>query len=322
VNHALHLSKAAILFAFAIDVLLGDPKWLPHPVALIGRIVSYGERILLRGDGRGNLWRGAMLTVSVAALTAAMTWSSICVFDYISTRLGVLAAILIAWTTIAARSLDDAALTIEDRLAARDLAGARVAIPALVGRDPESLDCEGMIRATIESLAENASDAIIAPLFYLFVAGPVGAMVYKAVNTLDSMIGYRDQRYIYFGRFAARLDDVANFVPARITAVCIALSALPINGRVRDAIATCFRDASKHASPNAGWPEAAMAGALGVQLGGNAVYQGALEERASIGDAKRPLQISDIPLARTVVRVSTMLAFAMLATSRYFFVAR
>ena len=128
-----------------------------------------------------------------------------------------------------------------------------------------------MIRATLESLAENASDAIVAPLMYLVIAGPVGAIVYKAINTLDSMIGYRNDRYLYFGRAAARLDDVANLLPSRITAGCLAIAALILNGRGRNAINACFSDASKHASPNAGWPEAAMAGALGVQLGGAAL---------------------------------------------------
>jgi adenosylcobinamide-phosphate synthase len=259
--------------------------------------------------------------VFVLSIAAASSAFIIILFTQIGWWLGATVAIIISWTTIAARGLDDAALAVEIELSAKNLQGARSAMPALVGRDPETLDCEGMIRATIESLAENASDAIVAPLMYLFIAGPVGAIIYKAINTLDSMIGYRNDRYIYFGRVAARLDDLANLIPSRMTAGCIAIAASILSRRGRNALASCFRDASKHASPNAGWPEAAMAGALGVQLGGAAVYDGDVEARAFFGDSDRALQVADIRTARQMVRVTTIVALAAIALGRFLVVS-
>lgn len=320
-SYAFHLSTTEILAACALDVFLGDPKWLPHPVVLIGRIAGWGEEMIWRHDGQRNIWRGAALVVFVLSIVATITLLLIIILTRIAWWLGAAAAIVISWTTIAARGLDDAALAIETWLSAKDLAGARSAMPALVGRDPEALDCEAMIRATIESLAENASDAIVAPLMYLFIAGPVGAMTYKVINTLDSMIGYRTDRYIYFGRVAARLDDLANLLPSRITAGCIAIAATLLNGRGRSSLASCFKDASKHASPNAGWPEAAMAGALGVQLGGAAIYDGQAEPRAFLGDDDRAMEVSDIRLARRMVRVSAIVALAVIALCRYVIVS-
>jgi adenosylcobinamide-phosphate synthase len=317
VSRAFYLSTPAIFAAFVLDIFLGETTLLPHPVVLIGWSVRWGERLLRRSDGRQNLWRGAILTIFITSFTAAVTCLIVAAFGLIVWWLAAAAGILIAWTTIAGRSLDEAALAVESKLAANDLPGARNAMPALVGRDPQSMDCEQMIRATLESLAESASDGVVAPLLWLFVAGPAGAIAYKAINTLDSMIGYRDDRYIYFGRVAAKLDDTANFIPARITAACIAGASAILNGRGRNALSTCFRDASSHASPNAGWPESAIAGALGVQLGGAAVYEGELEARALLGDDERAVQIDDVRVARQIVRFSAILALIASAMFRY-----
>ena len=173
-----------------------------------------------------------------------------------------------------------------------------------------------MIRATVESLAENLSDGIIAPLFFLFAGGPVAAIAYKAINTLDSMIGYRDARYLYFGRAAAKIDDVANYIPARLSAVCIAAAAAFTTGRPPPALRICLADARKHLSPNAGFPEAAMAGALGVELGGDAIYGGEVERRAVLGTAERELTVEDIAVARGILPVATALAFVAVALAR------
>jgi adenosylcobinamide-phosphate synthase len=190
-------------------------------------------------------------------------------------------------------------------------------MPALAGRDPLSLDRAAMIRATVESVAENTSDGVVAPLFFLFVAGPVGAIAYKAINTLDSMIGHRNDRYLHFGRFAARLDDVANWIPARIAALCIFAGSELWLRRGRQAYAICRRDANKHESPNAGYPEAAMAGGLGIQLGGLAVYEGESVERAVLGDAECPSTIDDIASARMIFRIATAAAFLAMAALRF-----
>jgi adenosylcobinamide-phosphate synthase len=314
--HALHLSTTLIALALLLDVLLGDPRWLPHPARMIGAAISWGEGALHTGDAQEDLRRGAVLAAAVVALSAGVTWAIIETCDRIDPAMGALAALAIAWTTLAARGLDSAAREVQDALSRGDETAARRAMPALVGRDPGSLDREAMIRATVESVAENASDGVIAPLLFLFVAGPVGAIAYKAINTLDSMIGHHDERYTYFGRFAARLDDLANWVPARTAALCIIGASEAWSRRGGNAYSVWRRDAGKHESPNAGHPEAAMAGGLGIQLGGAAVYDDEKIERALLGDSEGPAMVEAIAGARTIFRIATLIAFMAVAAIR------
>jgi adenosylcobinamide-phosphate synthase len=305
-----------ILAALALDALAGDPSWLPHPVVMIGRAIAWGERRLWCAHPRTSLITGLVLATGVTTLAAGTAWVMIASCGAAGPWLASLAAVLIAWTTLAMRGLDDAAKIVESGLRRDDDDAARIAMPALAGRDPDQLDRAGMIRATVESLAENLSDGIIAPLLFLFAGGPVAAIAYKAVNTLDSMIGYRDERYLHFGRAAAKIDDVVNYIPARLSAVCIVVAAAFTTGRPRPALRTCRADARKHLSPNAGFPEAAMAGALGVQLGGDAIYGGEVERRAVLGIAERELTVEDIAVARRILPVATALAFVALAFAR------
>ncbi|SRR5579885_26747 len=315
-THALHLSTALIAAAILLDCSLGDPAWLPHPVRIIGAAISRGETVLHTGDPRRDLGRGAILTVAIVALSATAAWALVALCDRLHPAVGALAAIAIAWTTLALRSLDRAAAEVQDALLRRDDGAARRAMPALVGRDPSCLDREGMVRAAVESVAENSSDGVVAPLLFLFIAGPAGAIAYKAVNTLDSMIGHRDARYAYFGKAAARLDDAANWIPARLTAVCIAAASELWLGRGRQALAICGRDARKHESPNAGYPEAAMAGGLGMRLGGPAIYEGEKIEHATLGDSECPVTIDDIASARMIFKIAAAIAFASFAAFR------
>jgi adenosylcobinamide-phosphate synthase len=317
VHAALYISTPLAGAALALDLLLGDPSWMPHPVRLIGRAVSFGETRLLTGEPRADLRRGAILAAAVVILSALATWAVIAAASAVSSASGQVAAVLIAWTTLALRGLDQASAEAERALGAGRDGVARAAMPALVGRDPAALDHEGMVRATVESVAENCSDGVIAPLFYLFVGGPAAAVAYKAVNTLDSMIGYRDARYLYFGRAAARIDDAANFVPARLTALGLAAAATLTLGRGGTALEACRADARKHASPNAGFPEAAMAGALGIELGGDAVYAGEIEHHAPLGRAERAPEVADIAKARRLMRVAVAFAFVAFGLARY-----
>jgi adenosylcobinamide-phosphate synthase len=298
-------------------LVLGDPLWIPHPVRLIGRAVSFGEARLRTGEPRADLWRGALLTSAVVIGTALAVWMAIAIASTAANWLGLAAAVLIAWTTLALHGLDRAAGEVEQALGRGHDDLARAAMPALVGRDPAILDRDAMVRATIESIAENCSDGVLAPLCFLFLGGPVLALAYKAINTLDSMIGYRDSRYLYFGRAAARLDDTANFIPARVTALCLAAAAALTLGRGGAAIGACRTDARLHASPNAGFPEATMAGALGIELGGDAVYAGEVEHRARLGRAERAASITDIAAARRLMRIATAIGFGLLAFLRY-----
>jgi adenosylcobinamide-phosphate synthase len=275
---------------------------------------------LRRGDPRRDLRGGAALAIVTIALVAFCTWALIAIAHTVAKPLAVITAIAIAWTTLALRGLDDAAHAVERALAENDEAGARRALPALVGRDPNALDRPGIVRATVESVAENTSDGVIAPLFFLFVGGPVAAMAYKAINTLDSMIGYRDDRYLYFGRWAARIDDAANYLPARLTALCMMVAAQFVTGRASQAWTVCRADARRHASPNAGFPEAAAAGALGIQLGGDATYGGEVERRAAMGSADRLPLVADITSMRSMMRIATAVAFCLFALLRALFV--
>jgi adenosylcobinamide-phosphate synthase len=318
VRDAVYIPSTIICAALLLDVILGDPPWLPHPVRLIGRSIAFGEAQLRTGSPRSDLWRGLVVALGVVVLWTLIAGMTIAVASMTGGNLlSKTAALLIAWTTLALNGLDRAAADVEGTLAAGREDLARAAMPALVGRDPAALNSEGIVRATVESVAENCSDGVIAPLLFLFVAGPVAAVGYKAINTLDSMIGYRDERYLYFGRAAARLDDAVNFVPARLTALCLMAAAALQLGRGCEALRACRSDASKHASPNAGFAEATMAGALGIELGGDAVYSGEVEHRERLGTAERQPVVADIATARRLIRIAVVIALCALALTRY-----
>jgi adenosylcobinamide-phosphate synthase len=317
VESGFYISTASIAAALALDLVIGDPSWMPHPVRAIGRAIALGEARLHTGEPRADFWRGALLASAVVILTALAAWIAIAIASAVANSLGLAAAVLIAWTTLALNGLDRAAGEVERTLGSGCEGLARAAMPALVGRDPATLDRDAMVRATVESVAENCSDGLLAPLCFLFVGGPVLALAYKAINTLDSMIGHLDERYIYFGRAAARLDDAANFVPARVTGLCLAAAAALTLGRGGAALDACRADAQKHASPNAGFPEATMAGALGIELGGDAVYAGEVEHRARLGRAERAPSVADIARARRLMRIATAIGFCLLALLRY-----
>ena len=306
-----------ILCAIALDALLGDPPWLPHPVRSIGTLIARGERMLWTGMARRDLRNGAVLAAAVVLISAVAAWAAIGFAGVFGKWFEWLAAVAIAWTTLAARGLDAAAGSVQRALGADDIAGARREVCALVGRDPEALDRAGLIRATIESVAENCSDGVIAPMFFLFVGGPVAAIAYKAINTLDSMVGYLDDRYYYFGCAPARLDDVANLLPARLTALCLIGAAAIVSRRAEAAYIACRESARLHHSPNAGFPESAIAGALGIQLGGAAVYSGEIEHRALLGVDERQPAVSDIATARTMARTAAVIAFCVFAATRW-----
>jgi adenosylcobinamide-phosphate synthase len=315
-NYAFHLPASLIVAAVALDLALGDPVWFPHPVRMIGWAIAASEIHIHTGNRRADLINGGLLSIALIAAAGLTAWATIAIGRTFNPYAGAVAATLIAWTTLAIRGLDDAAREVESCLNRGDEGAARYAIRALVGRDPETLDRQGLVRATIELIAEHLSDGFIAPLLFLAVAGPVAALAYKAINTLDSMIGYRDARYLYFGRIAARLDDVANLVPSRLTALTICLAAAIATGRAGGSLRACVADGSKHDSPNAGYPEAAMAGALGVQLGGDAFYSGVLERRPCFGHAELPLDLGALRSARNIVWVASAFSLALVLASK------
>jgi adenosylcobinamide-phosphate synthase len=313
-----------IVLALILDAVVGDMRWLfgvvPHPVVLIGRLIGFLDDKLNRA-GRGTatvLARGLVVTVLVAAVAAGSGWA-LC---WAAERLpyGVTLELFCVTVMIAQRSLYDHGRAVALALRRDGLVAGRKAVGHIVGRQTEALDEHGVARGAIESLSENFADGVVAPAFWYLILGLPGLFAYKAINTLDSMIGYRSERYRHFGMAAARLDDVVNLIPSRLAATLIALAAViaPTANPAR-AFKTMWRDAGKHDSPNAGWPEAAMAGALALALGGPREYLGGVAKTQWIGTGNPRANSQDIERALLLYGVTGllhMLFYATLATMR------
>jgi adenosylcobinamide-phosphate synthase len=297
-----------VLAALALDLVLGDPRWLPHPVRGIGWLAAAVEP-------RARRWipwprvAGVLAWLFVVGTAAGLAWAIWRVAGAAHPALADAAAVWIVYTTLAARDLARHSGTVYTALAAGDLPAARAKVALIVGRDTAGLDTAGVSRAAVETVAESTLDGVTAPLFFAFLLGPVGAMAYRAANTLDSMFGHRDERYLRFGWASARLDDLANLVPARLTALVMVPAAALLGLRAGAAGRIAWRDARKHPSPNSGFPEAATAGALGVRLGGTNTYGGEAETRPFIGDPAVALEPRHIRLANRLM-FATALLFA------------
>lgn len=303
----------AMAVAMAVDALLGWPSWLfariGHPVTWLGRLIDAIDTAWNRASDPPAFRRTAGIAgaLVVIALAVALGWAiqSLLPFGWIQ----IVLVGLLAWPLVALRSLHDHVAAVVKPLQAGDIAAAREAVSRIVGRDPAALDEAGIARAAAESLAENASDGIVAPVFWGALFGLPGILGYKAINTLDSMIGHRSERHEAFGWAAARIDDVANFIPARLTGSLFVLLAL----RRSEALSCMMRDARRHRSPNAGWPEAAMAGALGVRLSGPRVYQGSATAEPWLNEGARDPRAADIAEALTLYRRTMLLLAGVLA---------
>ncbi len=282
-----------VLLGFILDLLMGDPSFLPHPIRWMGRAITVGEPYF-RGSESGLFRRGLVFAVVMVAGTWCLALILIKAAYALTPWLGVLLEIVLIYYCLATRSLQDAALVVAKDLHRDDLPAARRSVAMIVGRETDRLDRAGVSRAAVETVAENLVDGITAPLFYAVIGGAPLALAYKMVNTLDSMIGYKNDRYRDFGRAAARLDDAANWLPARLTVPLVALAAAMLNGRWRPALALAWRDGRKHTSPNAGLSEAAFAGALALRLGGPNRYHGTLVAKPWIGGEFASAQPGDI----------------------------
>ncbi len=309
-----------LLVALALDAILGDPPWLyravPHPVALLGQVIDRADARFNREEDRRSqrFQRGLLVTLAIGGGAFGLGWSFSQLFGEIGG--GWLLEAILASTLIAYRSLFDHARAVAAALA-RGLADGRAAVAHIVGRDPESLDEPGVARAAVESLAENFSDGVAAPAFWYLLLGLPGLFAYKAINTLDSMIGHRTPRHESFGKAAARIDDAVNWIPARLSGLILVLAAV----FQRDADAgrawrTLLRDAPKHRSPNAGWQEAAVAGALGFALAGPRRYGQQTIDDAWMGDGRSALTAEDINAALALyLRAGAVLAVMVLMTA-------
>ncbi|UPU36664.1 adenosylcobinamide-phosphate synthase CbiB [Geomonas paludis] len=309
---------AVVLGAVLLDLVLGDPRALPHPVVGIGEMISSLEKPLRRMIPNVRVAGVALLVITVG-VSYALAASLIYAAYQLAPAAGFVVSLYLAWVSLAARSLHLESAKVVRALQEGDLPAARVALSYIVGRETAELDEPEIIRGAVETVAENTGDGVIAPLFYLLLGGPALAIAYKAVNTLDSMVGYKNDRYLEYGWASARFDDLANYVPARLTGLLMVLAA-PLCGLDGDgAWRILRRDGRNHSSPNSGFPEAAAAGALGVRLGGANRYFGKIVEKPTIGDALLPLsQATYGGVVRLMYGSEALLVAAWLATVALF----
>ncbi len=306
----------ALCAGFLLDLLLGDPRWLPHPVRLIGRLATWVEP-RCRAFIRQEYLAGTVFALGIVAATGGAVWLGLWGLHQLHPGIAWLAMVYLMFTGLAMRDLAQEAGKVWQALQGDDLVGARRQLSRIVGRDTEVLDAPEVVRATVETVAESTVDGIVAPLFFAVLGGAPALWAYKAINTLDSMVGHREAPYTYFGWTAARLDDVANFIPARLGLWLFSVGTLIAGGRAGQCLQIGLRDGHKHPSPNAGIAEAAMAGALGVRLGGKNTYDGVEEVRPYLGDAVHPLEPGCIPLAVRIMYATSAAALAVGLSARW-----
>jgi adenosylcobinamide-phosphate synthase len=313
-NTAVLPSMLALAIGFALDLAFGDPHWMPHPVCLIGNLISKGETIIrnmLPKTPGGEFAGGVLLAVVVilvsTALPIAILWGAAQI--HVGLRIAVEA--LMCYQILSVKSLKTESMKVYRELVREDLAGARRMVAMIVGRDVQNLDLEQVTKAAVETVAENTADGTVAPMLFMALGGAPLGFFYKAINTMDSMIGYKNDRYLYFGRFAARLDDLANYIPARLSALLMIAASFLLKLDYRNAWRIFKRDRYNHASPNSAQTESVCAGALDIQLAGDAYYFGKLYPKKTIGDPIRPIVWEDIVSANRLLYGTAYLTFTL-----------
>ena len=309
----------ALILGFLIDLLLGDPRWLYHPVRIIGNGISLLEKILRSMFPKtpgGEKTAGFFLVLLICIGSGGVPFLLLYLAYHIHTVLGIALETFMCYQMLAVKSLKAESMRVYEALKKPDLPGARTAVSMIVGRDTRSLSAAGVTKAAVETIAENTSDGIIAPLFYMAIGGPALMFLYKGINTMDSMVGYKNEKYLHFGRYAAKLDDIANYIPARISAWLMILASFFAGFDWKNAKKIFLRDRYNHASPNSAQTEAVMAGALDIQLAGNAFYFGKLYEKPTIGDAVREVETEDIKRANRLLYASAALGTLFFALIR------
>ena len=304
----------AVLGGFVLDTLFGDPPWLPHPVVLMGKAISALEKRLrarMPQTPQGELLGGAVVAFTLPVGTFLLT-SLVCLgAAKLSPWLGLAVQMFWCGQALAAKGLAQESTNVYRALIKPDLPAARKAVSRIVGRDTQNLTLEGVTKAAVETVAENASDGVIAPLLYMLLGGAPLALTYKAINTMDSMLGYKNEKYLYFGRAAAKLDDAANYLPSRLAGLLWCVAAALTGNSPKGAWRIWRRDRRNHASPNSAQTESACAGALGVQLAGPAYYFGEYYAKPTIGDPLRPIEPEDIRRANRMMYAESVLALAV-----------
>jgi adenosylcobinamide-phosphate synthase len=306
-------SAAALAGGFVLDLFLGDPPNFPHIVRMIGRLIAWLEKLFLGlNDTPGTqLFCGLCFVCSVTALCAGIPLAVLLLAYSIHPAAGFLIETFLCYQLLAIKCLRVESMAVHERLAENDMEGARRAVSRIVGRDTENLDRAGITRAAVETVAETTGAGVASPLFYLMLGGAALGCFFKAVNTMDSMVGYKNEQYLYFGRAAAKLDDALNFLPSRICALAMIAAAALLRFDAANALRIFRRDRLKHASPNSAQTEAACAGALGIRLAGPSYYQGELEDKPYIGDDMRPVEDDDIMRANSLLYGTAILLFIL-----------
>lgn len=313
----------AVLGGFVLDAVFGDPAWLPHPVVLMGRCISKLEKTLrtaLPKTPQGELLGGGIVAAVLPLGTLLLTGASCWLAAKLHPLLGLALQMFWCGQALAARGLVQESMNVYKELKKEDLPAARKAVARIVGRDTQNLTAEGVTKAAVETVAENTSDGVIAPLLYMLAGGAPLALTYKAINTMDSMLGYKNEKYLYFGRCAAKLDDAANWLPSRLAGLLWAAAAALTGNSAAGAYKIWRRDQHNHASPNSAQTESACAGALGVQLAGPAYYFGEYYDKPTIGDPLRPIEPQDIVRANRMMYAESVLALVLGLAVRLLFI--
>ena len=312
----LEYTGIALMIGFLLDLLIGDPAWLYHPVVYMGKLIDYAEK-RLRGlfpqSPRGQAAAGTMLVVVVCVVSVSVPLCLMALAFGIHKYLGAAVMCYMCFRMLAAKSLRQESMNVIHALQEGGLEEGRKAVSRIVGRDTQRLDEKGVIKAAVETVAENFSDGVAAPMFYMAIGGPALLYLYKGINTMDSMVGYKNEEYLYFGRAAAKLDDAANWIPSRLAAMALILASAVLRLDVRGSIRIWKRDRRNHTSPNAAQTESVVAGALGVQLAGSAYYFGELYEKPAIGDDNRPVVTEDIDRAGRMMYAGSFITAAVFA---------
>ena len=310
----MELSLLAVILGFILDLIVGDPHWLYHPIRLVGHLISGLEKLLRRifpKTEQGELIAGGFLLVLTAGITTAVAWGLLLAAGLVYPCLRFALEVIMCYWVLATKSLKTETMKVYDALKEGDLKKARFAVSMVVGRDTEVLDDIGVTKAAVETVAENASDGVIAPLLFLMIGGAPLGFFYKAVNTMDSMVGYKNDKYLYFGRAAAKFDDVLNYIPARLSGMLMCGAAAFCGMDSKNAWRIYRRDRYNHSSPNSAHTEATAAGAMHIQLAGNAYYFGKLYEKPTLGDPDRPVEYEDIPRVNRLLYATAILSLVV-----------